>query len=119
MGFWRKKKEKTDLNWNEIQTLEELKKAYHSTEEKAALFFKHSTRCGISKMVLNRFESEWENDENYTLYFIDLLAHRNVSDTLSEWSGVKHQSPQVIVIKNEAVVYDASHNGIKASIIKK
>lgn len=118
MHIFRRKKKENNINWQHIQSIEELNEAYNSSKEKTALFFKHSTRCGISKMVLNRFESEWTNNEGYSLFFIDLLAHREVSNQLAEISGVTHQSPQVILIKNNEVIHDASHNGIKASTIK-
>ena len=50
---------KLSLNWKELRSLDELDKAVKSTEERPALFFKHSTRCSISQMALSRFESQW------------------------------------------------------------
>ena len=69
-------------------------------------------------MALARFESSWEQDDNCELYFIDLIAHRDVSNALSELTGVLHQSPQVIVVKNNKEIYNNSHNGISSSDIK-
>ena len=114
-----KKPRSSRLNWINIETVEELKDAISNTEDTSGLFFKHSTRCNISAMALNGFESQWEEDEKCNLYFIDLIAHRDVSNTLSELTGVEHQSPQVILVKNNEAIYTASHNGITAREIKK
>jgi bacillithiol system protein YtxJ len=104
--------------WRHIQTLEELEVAWKNAVEKPALFFKHSSRCNISSMALNRLESSGVlSTDNLDVYFIDLIAHRNVSNELAEKSGVAHQSPQAIVVKNAEVVYHASHGGIDAKHI--
>lgn len=114
-----KKPRPSKLNWINITTVEELKQAIAETENVDGLFFKHSTRCNISAMALNGFENQWEQNEKCELYFIDLIAHRDVSNALSELSGVEHQSPQVIVINKKEAIYTASHNGISARHIKK
>lgn len=113
-----KKSNSSKLNWINLNSVEELQQAIADTENVEGLFFKHSTRCSISSMALNSFENQWEQDENCKLYFIDLIAHRDVSNTLSELTGVEHQSPQVIVVKNNEAIYSASHNGISAREIK-
>ncbi|MDX1653160.1 MAG: bacillithiol system redox-active protein YtxJ [Brumimicrobium sp.] len=121
MGLFsfNKNKENKKLNWTEISTEEQLEKALATTSEKPAVFFKHSTRCSISSMALNRFENEWESDSSDAeLYFIDLIAYRNVSNALAQKLNVEHQSPQVIAVKNGEVVYADSHNGISASKTK-
>lgn len=114
-----KKPRPSRVNWINLTSIEELKQAIAETQDSSGLFFKHSTRCNISAMALNSFESQWEENEKCKLYFIDLIAHRDVSNALSDLSGVEHQSPQVILIKNKEAIYTASHNGITARGIKK
>jgi len=114
-----KKPRPSKINWINLTSVEELKQAIAETIDTSGLFFKHSTRCNISAMALNSFESQWEENEECQLYFIDLIAHRDVSNALSDLSGVEHQSPQVILIKNNEAIYTASHNGITARSIKK
>ena len=70
-------------------------------------------------MVLREFESSFAKDQHtVSLYFLDLLAHRDISDEISSEFEVFHQSPQLIVIKNGEAIYNASHNEIKAGAIK-
>ncbi|CAM3439270.1 Bacillithiol system redox-active protein YtxJ [Flavobacterium longum] len=79
------------------------------------LIFKHSTRCGISRMVLKQFEKEYNFDESQLQpYFLDLLNHRDISNAIAERFSVVHESPQILVIKSEKCVFDASHHEIDA-----
>lgn len=105
------------LDWVEITSLSELDQAIENSSERPAIFFKHSTRCSISSMALNRFENEWKDDTEGTLYFIDLIKNRDVSNALSEKADVFHQSPQAIVLKDKKSIYDASHSAISATDI--
>ncbi|TGD58227.1 bacillithiol system redox-active protein YtxJ [Flavobacterium humi] len=87
--------------------------------EKPVVLFKHSTRCGISKMALKQFENEYAiATDKMELYFLDLLAYRSISNAIAERFGVVHQSPQLIVVKNGISVYDASHGDIAAEELK-
>ena len=45
-------------------------------------------------------------------YFLDLIAHRNISDKIANTYNVRHESPQILVISNGKCIYDASHSGI-------
>ena len=119
MGLFSSNKNTSQLNWINIESVEELDTAFNNTDQKSGLFFKHSTRCPTSRMVLNTFESEWEENGKCNLYFINLLAHRDVSNTLSDLSGVEHQSPQAILVQNKTSIYNNSHSGISAKEIQK
>ncbi len=105
--------------WKEISSVEEFNEMLNAPSEKAKLFFKHSTRCSISSMALKGFEREWNfSNDDFELFFVDLIAHRDVSNAISEISHVVHQSPQVVVWRNGEVVYDASHHHIDAQKIQ-
>lgn len=81
------------------------------------VIFKHSSRCSISSMAKNRLERE-ESPADVRFYFLDLIKHRAVSNKVAEVFGVFHESPQVLLIKNEECTYDESHNGISMEDIK-
>lgn len=81
--------------------------------QKPVLLFKHSTRCGISSMVLKRFENKLKKEEGEFYYFyLDLLQNRYISDYISQKFNISHQSPQLIVIKDGDVSSHNSHFGI-------
>ena len=109
-------KEIKSIPWNALTSLEQLKTIEEESKGKPVAIFKHSTRCGISRMVINQFESSYDlTDDQLKLYYLDLLSFRDVSDEVGYKFQVMHQSPQLIVIKNGTAVAHASHNGIQAS----
>jgi len=72
-----------------------------------AIIFKHNTTCPISKGVRRQFEQEAEQlGEVTSVYFLDLLAYRKISDAIAEQYNVPHQSPQLLLIKNGECLYD-------------
>lgn len=84
------------------------------------LFFKHSSKCGLSTMVLEEFEKEWNAPlSQCKIVFIDILNNRDVSNHLSDISGVRHHSPQVIVFKNELIIYNETHGRIKVCDVER
>ena len=117
MGLFTSKK--SNLPWIQLTSLESISDLMNASEEQAVLFFKHSTRCSISSMALNRFEADWNSDLPCQLYFLDLLNHRDISAEIERITGVEHQSPQAIVVKNGKVIYSATHSSISANEIAK
>ena len=105
-----KEVEETYLSWTPLISLEEINTIKEISINQSILIFKHSTRCGISRMVIKQFESLF-NEENKQLkvYYLDLLNFREVSSKLSEVFQVIHQSPQLLVVKNGISVYQESH----------
>lgn len=102
------------MNWNRLENITQLDTIEKESLDKPIVIFKHSTRCHISKMALRRFENEFDAGEKITPYFLDLLEHRDISNEIATRYNVNHQSPQIIVIKYESAVYDASHESIDA-----
>ena len=114
-----KSNDKVAFPWIELTSSEQLKQAIESSVNHAVILFKHSTRCSISSMAKSRFESSWNTElSNVSIYYLDLIAHRNISNEIAELTGIEHQSPQAIVLKNKEVIYDASHSEISAKAIE-
>lgn len=103
------------VGWKQLTDLGELNSIINESNDKTVVIFKHSTRCGISRMVLKQFENAFNSLDNITPYLLDLLAHRDISNAIASRFDVVHQSPQIIVIKEGVVVYNASHESIDAA----
>jgi len=105
--------------WNPIQSEQDLENAVKKSYQQKIAIFKHSTSCFISKTVLKNFEKEIESAEetNTVLYFLDLLAYRNLSNKIAEDFNIRHESPQLLVIENGKVINNASHQNISISQI--
>lgn len=106
------------VEWVELTDVAQLANIREASKNKAQVVFKHSTRCSISSMALTRFEREGaELNELADLYYLDLITYRPVSNAIAEETGVEHQSPQCIVLKNDEVIYQSSHSSISAQAI--
>ncbi len=106
------------LPWTVLQTMDQLEAITEASKEKPVVIFKHSTTCGISRMVLRNFENSYEIPEGkINLYYLDLLAHRDISNEIAIRFQVIHQSPQILIIKNGSAVHHASHYNAQASDI--
>ncbi len=104
--------------WKKIESEEDLAKAVENSYHHKIAIFKHSTRCFISKTVLKNFERDIDNlDRELDLYYLDLLMYRPVSNKISEDFGIRHESPQLIVIEDGKVISTASHEDISISQI--
>ena len=103
----------TKVQWKPITSIAELDALSEASQSETVLIFKHSTRCGISKMVLRQFEKALNAaDEKVTVHYLDLLNYRDISDEIAAKFQVFHQSPQLLVLKNGVAVADASHYSI-------
>lgn len=122
MGFFKSlfgsnsnSEEKEQLPWKVLSSELQLDDIAEQSYSKPQLIFKHSTRCGISRMTLNQFQSIFPNAGlDADLYYLDLLAYRLISNLIAERFQVFHQSPQVLIIKNGNVVVHDSHGAINS-----
>jgi bacillithiol system protein YtxJ len=100
------------MNWNELTSMEQLDTVVNESMQQPVVIFKHSTRCSISSMAFDRLQRSWDNGDDIKPYYLDLIEHRDISNQIVEKFGVRHQSPQVIILKGGQVIYDNSHMGI-------
>lgn len=103
------------MKWEKLESAVQLDEINKLSYTLPVMLFKHSTRCSISAMALNRIESKWTEKDSgqLTPYFLDLLNHRDISANIAERYKIKHESPQLLVIKNGECIYFESHNGIR------
>jgi bacillithiol system protein YtxJ len=106
------------MNWNKLTDAGQLETIKAESTGQPVLIFKHSTTCSISAMALNRMERNWKDAVGIKPYYLDLLANRPISGKIAQEFGVGHESPQVLLIRNGACVYDASHMGISFDGLK-
>ncbi|MEC3907815.1 bacillithiol system redox-active protein YtxJ [Tamlana sp. 2201CG12-4] len=106
-------KEEKVLPWIALNDLNQLEEINVKSKAKTQVIFKHSTRCGISRMVINHFIEAYNfSEDDLDLYFLDILNYRNISNEVSYKFQVIHESPQLLVISNGEVVEHASHGAI-------
>jgi len=109
------------MNWIKLESANQISTILEQSATSTVLVFKHSTRCSISSTSLNRLERAWEENllSNIPAYYLDLISFRNLSTLIAESFDVEHQSPQVLLIKNQKCISNASHFDIQYAEIKK
>jgi bacillithiol system protein YtxJ len=102
-----------DNNLIKLDTLDKLEAAIDESRLRPVLLFKHSTSCGISSGVFREVRAV-DADINIVVVQTD----RDISNEIARRTGIRHQSPQAIVLRDGEVVYHASHYDITADDIR-
>jgi bacillithiol system protein YtxJ len=106
------------MNWIQLTEEGQVNEIVTRSQTKPQVIFKHSTRCSISAVALQRLQKSQQPD-GLDFYFLDLLAHRPLSNKVAEFFGVHHESPQILLIKEGKCIFDESHLGISMNDIVK
>lgn len=80
------------------------------------LVFKHSTECTISGGAYRR-TAEWLNELGEAappVFLVKVIEHRTISEFIAKQTGVKHESPQAILLNRGRAVWNTSHEDITA-----
>jgi len=108
------KKSSAKPTWLTLNSIAQLDEIDALPENESVVLFKHSTRCSISTMAQTRLEGSLaELMEKAQLYYLDLIAHRDISNEIANRYGITHESPQVIILQGGKPIFHVSHNGIK------
>lgn len=106
-------------DWKSLESMDALAEIVADRSDAIFVLFKHSTRCGVSGTILHRLIREWPFQAGeVNFYYLDLIRYRDISNAIAQQLQVQHESPQIIVLKNGQVVFDASHYQIDAEVLK-
>ena len=106
-------KTKATVPWIPLVSMGQLEEIVQQSKSKTQVIFKHSTSCGISRMVMNSFLADYSfTEDQLKLYYLDLHRYREISNGVATTFKVVHQSPQLLIIRNGLPVANASHGAI-------
>lgn len=91
--------------------------AIAESRERPVLLFKHSRYCGVSCEALDELQSHIDaRDADAVGYkMITVQTHRPVSDAAAQRLGLRHETPQAILLRDGKVIWNASHFRITAT----
>lgn len=78
------------------------------------LIFKHSVRCPVSLDAYNEVQRFALAHPDVEVYLLDVVRDRALSRRLAERTGVVHQSPQVILLRDGTIGWSGSHYAVTA-----
>ncbi len=102
------------MAWKRISSQQEYKEVIGGSKNTPAIIFKHSTRCSLSSMAMNRLN---EASKNFDIHIIDVIINRDISNMIAQDLLVAHQSPQLLIVQNGVCSFHASHMEIASNLI--
>ena len=105
---------KSTGNLPEVDSVEECNSLM---QRELVILFKHSPTCPVSWMAHREVMQLRTEQPHLPLYLISVRRRRDVARFIEERTGIRHESPQVIVLRSGAVVASASHDDVTASAI--
>jgi bacillithiol system protein YtxJ len=93
-----------------LSHIDELEAAIAESCERPVLLFKHSRTCGISCEALDELHAHVETADPQAVYkLITVQSHRGLSDQAAKRLGIRHETPQAILLRDGLPVWTASH----------
>jgi monothiol bacilliredoxin len=93
-----------------LSHIDELDAAIAESRDRPVLLFKHSRTCGISCEALDELHAHAEDFKGSAAYkVITVQSHRQLSNEAAARLGVRHETPQAILLRDGRPVWTASH----------
>ena len=90
--------------------------AIAESSERPVLIFKHSRFCGVSCEALDELQAHLDGSDGAVAYkLITVQTHRPVSDAAAQRLGLRHETPQAILLRDGKIIWNASHFRITAT----
>lgn len=103
-----------------LSHIDELEAAITESLDRPVLLFKHSRTCGISCEALDELHAHVGRSDGGASYkLITVQSHRRVSDEAATRFGIRHETPQAILLRGGRPVWNASHFRITACQLDK
>jgi monothiol bacilliredoxin len=101
-----------DNHFKRVTETDALSELVEQSRHKPVVIFKHSTTCPISAAAYREM-SDYEGD----VVLVEVQRAPELSSEIENKTGVRHESPQVIILRNGDVVWNASHWKIKSGAV--
>jgi bacillithiol system protein YtxJ len=111
-----------------LEHVDELHRLIAESESQPVLLFKHSHACGVSMEALDEIVAHLNgrgprgsvppagaSPAQYAM--VTVQTHRAVSNAVAQKLGVRHETPQALLIRDGRVVWSASHFRVTAAAV--
>jgi bacillithiol system protein YtxJ len=111
-------------NLTHLSDLDMLEAAIAESAERPVLLFKHSRTCGISCEALDELQAHVAEQagkavgvSGVSYKVITVQSHRGLSESAAKRLGIRHETPQAILLKDGRPVWNTSHFRITAAAL--
>jgi bacillithiol system protein YtxJ len=101
------------------QQIDDLDQLLAQTSDRPLLLFKHSLTCGTSAEALDELLDHIHQDKldaNYAI--VTVQSHRELSNAVAARLGIRHETPQALLIRDGRVIWSASHFRVTAAAVQ-
>jgi bacillithiol system protein YtxJ len=103
-----------------IHHIDELDRALMESRHRPLVLFKHSYSCGVSAEALDELLAHLAEQQGNARYaMVTVQTHRDVSNAIAAKLGVRHETPQALLVQDGRVVWSASHFRVNADALAK
>jgi bacillithiol system protein YtxJ len=90
-----------------------------NSQELPVFLLKHSTRCPISGFAWRAYQRFAEEEPSAELWQVLVIENAELSSAISRETGIRHESPQVLLFHKGDVVWSDSYYSIKEDALRK
>lgn len=98
--------------------MEDFEAALTASEVSPVIVFKHSATCPISHSARRRLTSFAQEAAAPPIFELVVQEARPVSNQVAASYDVRHESPQVLIFSDRAVIFHASHGTIRERVLR-
>lgn len=106
-------------SWQTIESESDIREIILNSNQKPQIIFKHSPSCSISSMA--KYEMEHVDEsvfEAADVNYVDVVGSRPLSQLIANTLDIRHESPQLIYVKDGEVKWHGSHSQVNGKVIK-
>ncbi len=101
-----------------LTTIDELDAALAASSTRPIVIFKHSATCGTSALAAEEIDDLLAHGAlPADIYLVRIQGARAVSNEIERRLRVRHESPQVLLIRDGQVMWSATHYRVTAAAI--
>ena len=103
-----------EANFSPVSDAAALEELFARSHEEPVLLFKHSNACPISARAYSQMTAV-----KTPVSIVVVQQSRDVSQAVEQRTGVRHETPQALVLRNGRVVWNASHFDITSDVVER
>lgn len=108
----------TTRTFTPLETQADLDALFQRSALEPVVVFKHSPTCGTSAQAYDELSDYLAGDDAIDVYLIDVLRSRSLSQALAARVQLRHESPQLLVLRAGAVTWHGSHWRVTADAVR-
>jgi bacillithiol system protein YtxJ len=102
----------------ELRQERDLEQLLQYSHKDPVVIFKHSTQCSRSAGAYEEYETFMADHPGTLCGTVLVIEDREISDELEDRFGIRHESPQAIVVSNGNPTWHANHFKVTARALE-